>query len=263
MGVLNVTPDSFSDGGSFIYRDYAIAHAISMAGDGADIIDVGGESTRPGAAAVSIGDEIKRVIPVIEGVVKAINVPVSIDTRKSEVARAAIDAGAAIVNDVSGLTHDRGMAAVIQKSGAGAIIMHMRGTPADMQEKAAYNDVVEDVIMELGRSLKLANSSGIEDSSVAVDPGIGFAKDFGQNIEILKRLWEFKSLGRPLCVGVSRKAFIGKLLGGVAADKRLHGTVAACVAAIMSGADILRVHDVKEVKEASIVADAIVRLKGS
>jgi dihydropteroate synthase len=259
MGILNVTPDSFSDGGEYFDRRRAVAHAVEMARDGADIIDVGGESTRPGAGNVGLDEEIGRTIPVIKAIVKAVGVPVSIDTRSSEVARAAIDAGARIVNDVSGLLHDPKMASLVAERGAGVIIMHMRGEPADMQARSKYSDVVGEVIAELGRSLNIAKRAGIRDESTVIDPGIGFAKDAAQSYEILRRLAELKTLGRPICAGVSRKSFIGTALGGAGPGKRIWGTVAACAAAIMNGADILRVHDVRMVRDAAAVTDRIIR----
>lgn len=261
MGILNVTPDSFSDGGAFFGRDKAIEHALAMAKDGADIIDVGGESTRPGASEVSADEELERVIPVIEGIVRSADVAVSIDTRKAVVADAAVKAGAKIINDVSGLRHDAKMASVAAKHGAGVVIMHSRGKPSDMQKKVVYKDVVRDVIAELKGSIEAATRAGVSRDAIIIDPGIGFAKTAEQSLEILSRLDEFRSLGRPVCIGVSRKSFLGKVLGGSDPDKRLAATIAACSIAVMKGANILRVHDVKESRDAAAVADSIARTK--
>jgi dihydropteroate synthase len=261
MGILNVTPDSFSDGGAFFDRNKAIARAQEMARDGADIIDVGGESTRPGAAGVSADEEIRRVIPVIEAIAGSLNIPISIDTRKAAVARRAIEAGAKIVNDVSGLRHDPDMPSVIAGSGAKVIIMHMRGSPHDMQTKTAYKDVVQDVISELRDSVGIAKRAGVKESAIIVDPGVGFAKTAEQSIEILARLAEFKVLQRPICIGTSRKSFLEKLIRASDPGNRLAGTLATCAIAIMNGASILRVHDVRAAKEVAAVVDRTMKIK--
>ena len=257
MGVLNVTPDSFYDGGSFFDIGKAVCHALDMARDGADIIDVGGESTRPGADEMSAKEEIARVIPVIRAVLKKIDIPISVDTRKSEVADAAIRSGARIVNDVSGLRYDRQMAAVVAKNGATLIVMHMKGIPKDMQVAPRYGDVVRDIIKDLKLSIRMALAAGIKDSDIIIDPGIGFGKTCRHNLSILNRLDEFKVLKFPICVGVSRKSFIGKALGLKDPAQRLAGTIAASVTAIIRGANIIRVHDVKEAVEAARITDAI------
>lgn len=261
MGILNTTPDSFYDGGRFTGVEAAVRRAVEMAGEGADIIDIGGESTRPGAADIPVEDELSRVIPVIEAVARAVSVPISVDTRKAEVAEAAIKAGAAVVNDVSALRHDPEMARVVAEGKAVAILMHMRGSPADMQTKAGYVDVVGEVISELGSSIELAVSAGVDERSIIVDPGICFSKTAEQNLEILKRLPELGVLSRPVCVGVSRKSFIGAILGGAGPEERLCGTIAASAVSVMNGADILRAHDVKEAREAAAVARAISYMK--
>jgi len=257
MGVLNVTPDSFSDGGRFFDYDRAVARALEMAREGADIIDIGGESTRPGSAGVSAAEELKRVLPVVEAVAAKAGIPVSIDTRKSEVAEEALKAGASVVNDVSGLRHDSGMADVAVKYGASIIVMHMKGAPENMQSNPAYTDLIGEITGFLKESIEIAKRAGVAEEDIIIDPGIGFGKTVEHNLTILNRLGEFKVLKRPICVGVSRKSFIGKLLNGAPADARLSGTLAAAVIAIMKGADILRVHDVKEAKEAAVVADGI------
>lgn len=257
MGILNVTPDSFSDGGAFFDRNKAIERALNMARDGADIIDVGGESTRPGAADVSADEEIRRVIPVIEALIGLIDVPISIDTRKSAVAQRAIKAGAKIVNDVSGLKHDPKMASVIAENDTAVIIMHMRGSPHDMQTKVDYKDVVQNVISELRDSIEISKRAGVDGGAIIVDPGIGFAKTADQSIEILARLNEFKTLQKPICIGTSRKSFLEKLTQAAEPTDRLAGTLATCAVAIMNGASILRVHDVRAAKELAAVVDRI------
>jgi len=261
MGVLNVTPDSFSDGGSFFDKDTALRRAVEMAGEGADIIDVGGESTRPGAKEVRCDEEIRRVIPVIEELAGRVNAAISIDTRKSKVAEAALKAGASVINDVSGLRHDKDMAAVAAKYGAGMILMHMKGLPENMQDSCEYSDLIGEIKENLRISANEAFKAGVKKSFVAIDPGIGFGKTVEQNLEILNRLDEFRDLGLPICIGTSRKSFIGKLLGSQATDDRLAGTIAACVAALIKGARILRVHDVKAIKDAVTITEKILEAK--
>jgi dihydropteroate synthase len=245
MGVLNVTPDSFSDGGRYLDTDAATRRGMAMVEEGADLIDVGGESTRPGAAPVGDEDEIRRVAPVIHGLVSALAtaLPISVDTRKGKVAKAALDAGASVVNDVSG-GFDWELMDAVRASGAGMVLMHMRGTPATMQEFTAYSDVVADVRSELALRLSAAQEAGIPVERIAVDPGIGFAKTAGQNLELIQRIGEFAALGRPLLVGASRKAFIGKVLGG-GVDDRLEGTLATVAWLVSRGVQIVRVHDVR------------------
>ncbi len=246
MGILNVTPDSFSDGGRFAADGAAVRAAERMVADGADIVDIGGESTRPGAPEVSAEEEIRRVVPVVEALAGRLPVPVSIDTSKAAVARAAIDAGAAIVNDVTALTCDPEMGDVAARAGVPVVLMHMRGTPRTMQadpENLAYGDVVADVRAELSDRLSRAERAGIDPALTIVDPGIGFAKTAQQNLALLARLGELAPLGRPILVGPSRKSFIGAVLN-LPVNERLEGTAAAVAIAVMSGAHIVRVHDV-------------------
>jgi dihydropteroate synthase len=252
MGILNITPDSFSDGGSFIKADTAVEHAINMVEEGADIIDIGGESTRPGSDA-----KLERVIPVIEKLSGRIRVPISIDTYKAGVAQKAIDAGASIVNDISGLRSDPDMPGVVSRNEVPVVIMHIKGTPKNMQTNPIYGNLIEEIIEYLGESIAIAEKAGIHDEKIIVDPGIGFGKTFEDNLEIIKELSKFKRLGKPLLIGTSRKAFIGKVLGDAPVGDRVEGTSAAVAISIMNGADIVRVHDVKEMKRVAIVSDAI------
>jgi len=260
MGALNVTPDSFSDGGLFLERNAAVEHGLEMAELGADIVDIGAESTRPGAEPVPLREELDRVIPVIEGLAPRLSIPISIDTYKSAVARAALEAGARIVNDISALRFDRELASVASEFGAPVILMHMKGTPRDMQKAPAYRDVVSEIIAYLRESLALAVERGIDIEQTIIDPGIGFGKTVEHNLEIIHRLREFASLGRPLLIGTSRKSFIGKLLGLEVGD-RIFGTAATVAAAALAGAHIVRVHDVAQMRQVSLIADAV--LKGS
>ncbi len=253
MGIVNVTPDSFSDGGRLATADQAIAHAQRLVSEGADLIDVGGESTRPGAAAVSAEEELARVLPVVRALA-ASGIVVSIDTTKSQVARAALDAGAEIVNDVSALAADAGMAAVVAAEGAAVCLMHRRGGPADMQSRAVYEDLLGEVLGELEQALERAR--GIAPERIALDPGLGFAKTHAHNLLLLRRQRELTQLGRPLVIGPSRKAFLGQLSGKPPAE-RVIGTAAAAAHAAWAGAAIVRVHDVAEVREALAVTDAI------
>ncbi|MBI1912534.1 MAG: dihydropteroate synthase [Deltaproteobacteria bacterium] len=257
MGVLNVTPDSFSDGGLFLDRDKAVERALEMVEQGSDWIDIGGESSRPGAEPVSAEEEIRRVVPVIELIAKK-GVTVSIDTTKSKVARAALDAGAEIVNDISAMSMDSDMASVCAESKCPVILMHMRGTPKTMQSNIKYNDLISEVYGYLLSRIEYAESSGIEANNIIIDPGLGFGKSREGNFEIIKSLSEFKSLGKPILIGASRKSFIGKTLGADL-DARVTGTVAASVIAIQNGAGIIRVHDVVEARLSADMADAIRR----
>ena len=259
MGVLNVTPDSFSDGGQFFSFDHAISHAEQMIEEGADIIDVGGESTRPGSEFVSEEEELDRVIPVIERLAASAAIPISIDTTKSSVARAALQAGAEIVNDISGLRFDPAIAAEAAKTGAGLVLMHSRGTPKSMQTLPPVADIMNEVINGLRQSLAVATQHGVTFESIAIDPGIGFGKTAEQNLELIAKLDQLVSQfpSFPFMIGTSRKGFIGKLLNGAPAGERLHGTIATVVASVLKGAHILRVHDVKTAVEAVKVADAI------
>jgi dihydropteroate synthase len=255
MGVVNVTPDSFSDGGLYLDPEAAIEHGREMATAGAEILDVGGESTRPGAEPVGEGEELRRVVPVIEGLAAA-GSRISVDTSKAAVAAAALDAGAAIVNDVTALRGDPEMAGLCAERGAGVVLMHMLGEPRTMQEDPRYRDVVDDVKAFLAERLEAAVDAGIDEERIWLDPGIGFGKTAAHNMELLRRLGELRELGRPLVVGTSRKSFIGKV-DGSPADRRLGGTVASSVLAAAEGADVLRVHDVAEMRQALIVAAAI------
>jgi dihydropteroate synthase len=256
VGILNVTPDSFSDGGRYDEPGAAVARAMEMVREGAGMIDVGGESTRPGSDEVREDEEVERVIPVIRRLKEAIEVPISVDTRKARVARAALAAGATVVNDVSAL-RDPEMAAVVAESGAGLVLMHMRGTPKTMQADPRYDDVVGEVTDELGAALDAAVAAGIEPDRVVVDPGIGFAKNYRHNLELLGGLAGLGRLGRPVMLGVSRKAFLGKVLGGAPPEGRAVATAAACVVGLLAGARIFRVHDVRPVREALRVAEAV------
>lgn len=255
MGVVNVTPDSFSDGGRFLDPDAAVAHGERLVAEGAGLLDVGGESTRPGAAAVGIAEEIDRVVPVIERLSARVAVPISVDTSKAAVALAAIRAGAALVNDVQGL-RDPAVAAVVAAENVPVVLMHMRGTPADMAAHAAYRDVVGEVIQELSEALARAAAAGIPAERVILDPGLGFAKTAEHNLLLLKRLAVLRSLGRPLLVGPSRKSFIGKVTGAAVED-RLPGTLAAVAACVLAGVEFVRVHDVAAARQAALVAAAI------
>ena len=259
MGVLNVTPDSFSDGGEFFSLERAVAHAEQMIAEAADIIDIGGESTRPGSAFVSEGEELERVIPVIERLATKSPVPISIDTTKSSVARVAIAAGAEIVNDISGLRFDPLIADEAARAKAGLVLMHSRGTPKDMQQLPPVDDIMSEVIGELRKSVLVAEERGVAHANIAIDPGIGFGKTLDQNLELIARLdqltREFADL--PILIGTSRKSFLGKLLNGAPAEQRLHGTIASVVVSVLNGAHIVRVHDVKAAVEAIKVADAV------
>jgi dihydropteroate synthase len=257
MGVLNVTPDSFYDKGKFFDQKKAVSHALEMDRDGADIIDVGGESTRPGAPDISVDEELRRVVPVIRAISKKVKAAISIDTRKAKVADAALKAGASIINDVSALTEDPDMASVAAKHRATIILMHMRGKPKNMQTDPRYIDAVKDIARSLKRSIGLAKKAGINDGKIIIDPGIGFGKTAEHNLEILKGLGYFKKLGYPLCVGVSRKSFIGKILGFKDPGDRLAGSLAAAVVASMHGANIIRTHDVASTRQALKMVDSI------
>ena len=259
MGILNVTPDSFSDGSQFLTPEIALEHAEQMIAEGADIIDVGGESTRPGAALVSLEEELKRVVPVVNELAKRSNVPISIDTTKAAVARAALDAGAAIVNDISALRFDFHVADEAAKSGAGLVLMHSRGTPATMQRLPPVAEIMEEVKSSLRSSVAMAKRRGVKPESIVVDPGLGFGKSHEQNIELIARLDQLASAfpGLPILIGTSRKSFIGRILDSAPATERLHGTMASISAAVLHGANIVRVHDVKATVETVRVADAV------
>ena len=264
MGILNVTPDSFSDGGQFLDADKALAHAETMIAEGADIIDVGGESTRPGGEPVSIEEEINRVVPVIEVLAQRTQVPISVDTTKSEVARAALDAGAAIVNDISALRFDFYVADAVARAGAGLVLMHSRGTPATMHRLPPVADVMHEVTHSLRASINMAERRGVKRESIVIDPGIGFGKTQEQNLELIAKLDQLIAVfpDYPLLIGTSRKSFIGRILAdetGTPAppEDRLHGTMATITTSILHGAHIVRVHDVKAAVETIRVARSI------
>jgi len=261
MGILNVTPDSFSDGGRFFDPASAVHRGIQMAEDGADIIDIGGESTRPGADPITIEEELRRTIPVIEALAKEIRIPISIDTCKAEVAKNALDAGAEIVNDISGLRYDPRMPEVVAEYKAPVVIMHIKGTPKDMQKAPVYEALIPEIMDYLREGIRIAMEAGIPEDKIIVDPGIGFGKGFEHNLEIIHNLCEFTLLEKPLLVGPSRKAFIGRILGDVPSGERLEGTAAAVAISIFNGAHIIRVHDVKEMAKVAKVADAIKKMK--
>jgi dihydropteroate synthase len=260
MGVVNVTPDSFSDGGRYPTVEAAVARGQALARAGADLIDIGGESTRPGAEPVPLQAELERVLPVLEALRDRTDVPLSIDTRKAEVARRALAAGASLVNDVSGLGHDPEMAQVVARAGAALGLMHMQGTPQTMQADPRYDDVVGEVLEALAASMERAVRAGVARDRLWVDPGIGFGKTLGHNLFLLRHLSELHVLGAPILVGTSRKRFLGTLAGGRSPEERLAGTLGSIAAvAALRGADVVRVHDVAEAKDALAVADAIAR----
>jgi len=257
MGILNVTPDSFSDGGKYINRDDAINHGIKLAAEGSDIVDIGGESTRPGAEPLSLEDELNRVIPVIKELAKEVQIPISIDTYKSEDAREALDAGASIINDISGLKSDDKMAGIAAEYDVPVVVMHIKGTPRDMQINPHYENMISEVRNSLAESVNIALNAGVDKNKIIVDPGIGFGKDLMDNFSLIKNLDYFKSLGHFILIGPSRKSFLWKTLD-VSPDETIEATAAAVTACIMAGADIVRIHDVKEVMNAVKVADLIV-----
>jgi dihydropteroate synthase len=256
MGILNLTPDSFSDGGLWSDPGRAVARAVEMVDEGADIIDIGGESTRPGAAPVPAEEELRRIMPVIMRLTGSLDVPLSIDTTKSVVATRALAAGAEIINDISGLTFDTGMAETVAAVRAGLVIMHTRGRPDVMQHDTFYHSVVADVYSSLASSLDRARRAGVPEECIVVDPGIGFGKDRAGNLELLRRLREFLALGRPLLVGTSRKGFTGTV-GGRNIDNRLFTTAATVAIAVANGAALLRVHDVAVMRDVADMAREI------
>ena len=262
MGVLNVTPDSFSDGGQFFGARSAIERAIQMERAGADILDIGGESTRPGSHGVSALRELDRILPVLNQLRRHLKIPISIDTQKAEVAEAAVKAGAEIINYVSGLRSDPALAKVARRHRLPIILMHMRGAPRTMQQGPFARDVLRDVTRGLREAVARAKHFGIAKSQIILDPGIGFGKNYAQNFELLARLPELVRLGYPLLVGTSRKAFIGHALGGVATEQRIWGTAATVTASILGGAHIIRVHDVAEMAQVVKIADRIVGASG-
>ncbi len=257
MGVLNITPDSFSDGGKFLTPHRAIDQALALQKAGADILDIGAESTRPGSTGISAVEELRRLLPVLRALRGKLKIPISIDTRKASVAEIAIGAGAEIINDVSGLKHDPGLAEVAAHRRVALILMHMRGEPATMQKAPFARNVLQDVTQGLRASIRKAQKSGVAKSQIIIDPGIGFGKSAAQNFELLQKLPELARLGYPLLVGASRKGFIGKALGGVPEGERTWGTAAAVAASILGGAHIVRVHDVAEMSQVARVIDAV------
>ena len=255
MGILNVTPDSFSDGGRFLSPKRALSHALRMQREGADLIDVGGESTRPGAPAVSAKEEMRRILPVIQQLAARLKVPISVDTSKASVADAALKAGATLVNDVTALG-DPAMGKVVARHGVPVILMHSRGTPRTMKSKARYKKLLPEVISELNRSVRKAKSAGIGRKKILIDPGIGFAKNARQSLELIRRLPELKKMGFPVVAGPSRKSFIRLTLGDLS-EERLIGTAAAVALCAAGGAQILRVHDVAVMRQAALLGRAI------
>jgi dihydropteroate synthase len=256
MGVLNVTPDSFSDGGRHEGVEAAVGHGLRMFEEGADWVDVGGESTRPGAARIEAEEETRRVGPVVEGLRRRGAGPIAVDTTKASVARAALDAGADLVNDVSAFGYDPAMATLVAGRGVPAVLMHLRGGFSEMHRAPAYRDVMAEIVAELGGALARAQGAGVPRDHLIVDPGIGFSKDAGHSLEALRRLGELAALDRPILVGPSRKSFIGRVLD-LPVDRRLMGTAAAVAACVLRGAHVVRVHDVREMVEVVRVADAI------
>lgn len=258
MGVLNVTPDSFSDGGAYLSQEQAVTHALRMISEGADIIDVGGESSRPGAAPVSAEEELARTVPIISGLRRVTSVPISIDTTKSAVASEALRAGADLINDISALRFDPSMATLVAQSGAPVVLMHMQGTPRDMQQDPHYDDCVAEICRFFEERIEFCRAAGISEDRLILDPGIGFGKRVKDNLDILGRLAEFTRFGRPLLVGASRKSFIAGVhtASGIPAE-RVGGSLAAALVAVMHGANIVRVHDVAATVEALRLLQAI------
>jgi len=265
MGVLNVTPDSFSDGGKFLDMRHAVQRVVEMQRDGADIIDIGAESTRPGSKEISVAEELSRLLPVLEALQGKLKIPISVDTQKAAVAEIAIGAGAQIINDVSGLRRYPQMANVVARHGAAIVLMHMRGTPRTMQKMPFAKNLMKDVFNGLRQAVALARSAGIAKDKIVIDPGIGFGKSFEQNYELLAKLTEFAKLGYPLLVGTSRKGFLAKALARdgkpAPVEERLWGTAATVTASILGGAHIVRVHDVKEMAQVARIADCLARAK--
>jgi len=257
MGILNITPDSFSDSGMHFDKSRALDHALRMIDDGADILDIGGESTRPGSEPVSLDEELRRTIPVIKALSKIISIPISIDTYKSDVALQALEAGASIVNDISGMRFDPEMPAVVSRFKVPVVIMHMKGSPKSMQVNPVYKALIPEIMDYFRASIRLAEQSGIPDNMIILDPGIGFGKTFTHNLEIINNLQQFSLFENPILIGPSRKAFLGKILGDLPAKDRLEGTAASVAISIIKGAHIVRVHDVKEMARVAKVADAI------
>ena len=259
MGIVNVTPDSFSDGGRYLDPAAAVDHALALAADGADLLDVGGESTRPGSEPVPPDEERRRVVPVVEALAKRTGIPISVDTSKAEVARRCLDAGASIINDITGLRGDPDLPAVVANAGAGVVVMHMQGTPATMQRAPQYADVVAEVGAFFQERLHALAAAGITPDAVCLDPGIGFGKTLDHNLELLANLGAFRALNRPVCLGVSRKGFVGAVTGRPAGDRLAGSLAVACFAAARGEAHVLRVHDVAATRDAAVLLDAIDR----
>jgi len=257
MGILNITPDSFSDGGRYLDTETAFARALEIERQGADLLDIGGESTRPGSEGVSVQEELRRVIPVLEKLLGHLKIPVSIDTSKPEVAEAALYQGAEIINDVTGLRADPRLAEIAASRKVPIILMHMRGEPRTMQKKPFAREMMRDIVGGLRHAVAVARRAGVAKSQIVIDPGIGFGKKLEQNFELLARLPELARLGFPMLVGASRKSFVGKVLGGAPSNERVWGTAATVAASILGGAHIVRVHDVAEMVQVARVADAI------
>lgn len=257
MGIINATPDSFSDGGRFPTPATAIEEALRMVDDGADMIDIGGESSRPGSDPVSEDEELRRVMPIVRGLAGRVHIPLSIDTVKAAVAREALSEGVEIINDISAMTYDDRMASVAAEAGAAVILMHMRGLPKTMQTgDLAYRSLIDEVIAFLRARIDSARRSGIAAEQIMIDPGIGFGKSVSDNLRLIRNLGEFKALGRPIVTGVSRKSFIGHVMGG-GPQERIEGTAASVTAAILNGSRVIRVHDVKTMKRVAVMADAL------
>jgi dihydropteroate synthase len=256
MGVLNVTPDSFSDGGMFLNPADAYKRALKMQEEGADIIDIGAESTRPGSLGISAEEELKRIMPVLKKLKNKLEIPISIDTTKAQVAEAALKEGASIINDVSGLKNDKEMASVCARYCAGVVVMHMKGTPRTMQKKPYYKNLLKEIRLSLLKSIKIATAAGIKKDHIIIDPGIGFGKNLKHNLHIIRELSYFKHMGFSLLIGLSRKSFIGKILS-LTPKERLIPTVCAEAIAVYNGADIIRAHDVKEAAMAARIAEAV------
>ncbi|MBW4522461.1 MAG: dihydropteroate synthase [Scytolyngbya sp. HA4215-MV1] len=259
MGILNVTPDSFSDGGQFQTIATALCQAKHLVDSGADILDIGGQSTRPQAMQIPLQEELERVVPVIQAVRQELDIPISVDTTRAVVAKAAIAAGADLVNDISGATFDSEMLATVAVLQVPIVLMHLRGTPQTMQQLTDYQDLIGEIYQFLETQIAAAIAAGIPKTQIAIDPGIGFAKNYEQNLEILRRLPTLRTLGCPILVGPSRKSFIGQVLNQPDPQQRVWGTAAACCAAIASGADILRVHDLPQMHDVGRVADVFWR----
>ena len=259
MGILNVTPDSFSDGGQFNTLDAALSQAKTMAANGADIIDIGGVSTRPGAEKVTLEEELNRVIPIITAIRQDLSTPISIDTTRAAVARAAVEAGANLVNDISGGTFDEQMLSVVAHLNVPLILMHIRGNPKTMQTLTNYQDLIGEIYQFLEARIEAAMATGMRRGQLIIDPGIGFAKNYQQNLVLLRNIPAFSTLGLPILIGTSRKSFIGKILNQEDPQQRVWGTAATCCAAIEKGADILRIHDVAQIYDVCRIADAIYR----